>query len=76
MYHLIRPEGTMMNGFLFNAGLILLTSVAVVQFLTDSFTTYLRGTASTCSSFLLCPILPFFRDISVDTDRLGCYFLQ
>jgi len=33
-----------MNGFLFNAGLIVLSSVAIVQFAAQSFSFYLRLT--------------------------------
>lgn len=43
--HPMKPEGTLMNGFLFNCLLILLSSVGVVQFCADSFDLYLRSTS-------------------------------
>lgn len=42
--HPMKPNGTMLNSFLFNAGLVGLASVAVTQFCTQSFRLYARLT--------------------------------
>ncbi|EGC35822.1 hypothetical protein DICPUDRAFT_54958 [Dictyostelium purpureum] len=43
--HPMRVGGTMMNAFLFNVGLILITSVSVTQFCTMAFSQYTSTTA-------------------------------
>jgi LMBR1 domain-containing protein 1 len=43
--HPMKKGDTLMNAFLFNCGLQLLTAVAVVQFCAQSFNTYAAGTA-------------------------------
>ena len=42
--HPMKYKGTLMNSFLFNTGLILLASLAVVQFSATAFGPYARGT--------------------------------
>lgn len=42
--HPMKPNATMLNSFLFNAGLVCLASVAVTQFCTQSFRLYARLT--------------------------------
>jgi len=43
--HPMVKDETMMNSFLFNVELVLIASMAVVQFLTESFSQYVRLTA-------------------------------
>jgi len=43
--HPMKPNGTMMNSFLLNVGLLLITSIAVVQFASAAFGMYSRNTA-------------------------------
>lgn len=44
--HPMRVGGTMVNSFLFNVGLILMTSVAIVQFCTSAFDVYVINSAA------------------------------